>query len=327
MGNSRNRERRSRRNVPIERENEVRETARLAMDRARHPPQISTDPSTEPNLVDDIPTSSSTPQVKRLRPTDPTQIPSTTQSPTGIPSTSNAFAIQDFGIIRDVEALGVEEMVDLQSVQEDPIHVEHTPIIEEPVIEAPHIGYPGMTSARKRTPRHIHVDESRLSGLEGKLPKRTIDWHCSKILKEYFESKSDAGKCQLLLSLLKSNSLVVVRRILGIKMVRSSDVNNHIVRNLQSAFNAIGKRSRTKDLCAARRVLSESVVSKSTRKRCLLSHTSHVFKLNRKTVKKYSVLRENLEIPGGKDCWSFVGRLPRRDMKLIDDVKDLVQNF
>ena len=29
----------------------------------------------------------------------------------------------------------------------------------------------------------------------------------------------------------------------------------------------------------------------------------------------------------GKYCWAFVGRLPRRDMKLIDVVKDLVQNF
>ena len=65
-------------------------------------------------------------------------------------------------------------------------------------------------------------------------------------MKEYFESKGDAGKCQLLLCLLKSISLVGVRIILGIKMVRSSDANNHIVRNLQSTFNAIGKTSRTK---------------------------------------------------------------------------------
>ena len=121
-----------------------------------------------------------------MHPTDPTQIPTSTQSPTDIPSTTNASAIQDFSIIRDAEALGVEEMVHLQSVQEDPIHAEHTPIIEELVIEAPHPGHPGMTSVRKRTPRRIHVDESRLSGLEGKLPKRTIDWQCSKILKEYF---------------------------------------------------------------------------------------------------------------------------------------------
>ena len=40
--------------------------------------------------------------------------------------------------------------------------------------------------------------------------------------------------------MLKSKNLVVVRRILGIKMVRSLDANNDIVRNLQSAFNVIG---------------------------------------------------------------------------------------
>jgi len=336
MGNSRNRARKTRRNFPIERENEARERTRLAMDRMRHGPEISTDPPTDLSTVDDITTSSSTPQVKRLHPMDPAQIPATTQSPIDILSTSNVEAIQDIGIMRDAKAFGVEEMIDLQPVQEDHNHVKHTPIIDEHVIEAPQKreygtscppSVPGMTSARKRTPRRIHVDESCLSGLEGKLPKHTIDWQCSKILREYFESKGDAGKCQLLLSLLKSNCLVVVRRILGIKMVRSSEANNHIVRNLQSAFNAIGKRSRTKDLCAPHHVLSESFVSKSTWQRRLLSHTSHILKLNRKTIKKYSVIRENLETPGGKDCWAFIGRFPRRDMKLIDAVKGLVQNF
>ena len=82
----------------------------------------------------------------------------------------------------------------------------------------------------------------------------TIDWKCSKLMKEYFESKGNVGKCQLLLCLLKSNCLVVVRRILGIKMVRSSKANYHIVRNIQYGFNAIGKTSRTKDICAARHV-------------------------------------------------------------------------
>ena len=58
-----------------------------------------------------------------------------------------------------------------------------------------------------------------------------------------------------------------------------------------------------------------------------MSHTSHVLKLNRKIVKKYYVIRENIETPGWKDCWDFVGRFPRRDMNLIDDVKELVQTF
>ena len=89
-------------------------------------------------------------------------------------------------------------------------------------------------------------------------------------MKEYFESKGDVGKCQLLLCLLKSNCLVVVRKTLGINMVISSEANNHIFRNIQSAFNGIRNMSCTKYLCAAHRVLSESVVRNSTWQHCLL---------------------------------------------------------
>ena len=173
----------------------------------------------------------------------------------------------------------------MKSFPEDHNHVEHTPNMERHVNDSrqqrsPEIhsscppSLPQLSTARKRNLRRIHVDESCLSGLEGKFPKHTIDWQCNKLMKEYFESKGDVGKFQLLLCLLKSNCLVVVRRILGIKMVRSSEANNHIVRNLQSSFNAIGKTSHTKYLCAARRVLSESVVSKSTQQCRLFSHTS-----------------------------------------------------
>ena len=45
--------------MPIEKENEVREKARLAMERVRHAPEISTDTMTNPNRVDDITTSTS----------------------------------------------------------------------------------------------------------------------------------------------------------------------------------------------------------------------------------------------------------------------------
>ena len=64
MGNSHNRVRKTRRNMPIEKENEVREKARLAMERVRHGPYISTYTTTDPNRVDDITTSTSEPPVK-----------------------------------------------------------------------------------------------------------------------------------------------------------------------------------------------------------------------------------------------------------------------
>ena len=85
MGNSCNRLRKTIRNMPIEKENEVREKARLAMDRVRHGLDISTDTVTDPNTVDDIKTSSLETRVKQLRPTYPTQIPTSTWSPTNNP--------------------------------------------------------------------------------------------------------------------------------------------------------------------------------------------------------------------------------------------------
>ena len=64
--------------MPIEKENEVREKARLEMDRVRHGTNVSTDTTTDPNIVDDIKTSSLEPRVKRLRPTNPTQTTTST---------------------------------------------------------------------------------------------------------------------------------------------------------------------------------------------------------------------------------------------------------
>jgi hypothetical protein len=54
-----------------------------------------------------------------------------------------------------------------------------------------------------RTPKRIQVDESGLVSLEGKLHNQTIRYHSYKIIKEYFEPKSDAAKCQLFLALLE----------------------------------------------------------------------------------------------------------------------------
>jgi hypothetical protein len=74
---------------------------------------------------------------------------------------------------------------------------------------------------RGRNPKRIQVNESGLASLEGKLPNCTIRYHSYKFIKEYFEPKFDVAKCQLFLALLKSRSLTVVRRILGIKIVKS----------------------------------------------------------------------------------------------------------
>ena len=48
-----------------------------------------------------------------------------------------------------------------------------------------------LASKRKRTPKRIQVDESELTSMEGKVAKCTILCHCSQIMKQYFDDKSE----------------------------------------------------------------------------------------------------------------------------------------
>ena len=78
----------------------------------------------------------------------------------------------------------------------------------------------------------------------------------------------------------------------------------------------------------ARRVLAESIVCRSTRQCRLLKCTSHIVSLHPKTLKKYSIRRDNLDVEGQMETLSaFSSRLPREDMKLVEAVKGLVQTF
>jgi hypothetical protein len=108
------------------------------------------------------------------------------------------------------------------------------------------LSLPRLSIVWRRTPKCIQVDESGLSSLEGKLPNCSTHYHSYKIIKEYFEPKSDAAKSQLFLSLLKYR-MTVVRRILGIETVKSVEKIHHIFTNLVDDFQIIGKKYHSKD--------------------------------------------------------------------------------
>ena len=46
-----------------------------------------------------------------------------------------------------------------------------------------------------------------------------------------------------------------------------------------------------------------------------------------KTLHRYSIRREHIDTTNQSDFWAFIGWFPRRDMKLVDAVKGLVQRF
>ena len=163
-----------------------------------------------------------------------------------------------------------------------------------------------FASKRKRTPKRIRVDESELTSMEGKVAKCTILRHCSQIMKQYFDNKSEANKFQLFLSLLKSRNMASVRKKLGIRTLKNIKSSNQIVKSLVATFTSIGKKTRSQDYNVAHCVLAESIVCRSTRQRRLLKCTSQIVPLHPKTLKKYSVRRDNL---GVEDKWKHYGHL------------------
>ena len=106
------------------------------------------------------------------------------------------------------------------------------------------------------------------------------------------------SKCQLFIALLKSHNLIIVRKILGIRIVKSSNTTKHVFGNIQVPCNAIGKNTRSNYHNAAHRVLLESIVNKTTRQHCLITHRSKYFKESAKTLQilfKQKVLTVSFE--------------------------------
>ena len=122
--------------------------------------------------------------------------------------------------------------------------------------------------------------------------------------------------------------MATVRRNFSIRTLKNIESSNHIVKSLATAFTSIGKKTRSQDCNVARRVLVESIVCRSTRQRHLLKCTSQIVPLHPKTLKKYLVRRDNLDVEGHMETlWAFSSRLPRKDMKLVEAMKGLVHMF
>ena len=172
------------------------------------------------------------------------------------------------------------------------------------------------------------MDENELTSMEGKVAKRIILRHCSQIMRQYFDNKFEAGKCQLFLDLLKSRNMATIRRNLGITTMKNIESSNHIVKSLAATFTSIGKKTHSQDCNVARCVLVKSIVCRSTRQCRLLKCTSQIVPLHPKTLKKYLVRRDNLDVEGQMETlWTFSGRFPHKDMKLVEAVKGLVHTF
>ena len=94
--------------------------------------------------------------------------------------------------------------------------------------------------------------------------------------------------------------------------------SNHIVKYLATAFTLIGKKNSSQDCNVARHVLDESIVCRSKIQCRILKSTSQIIPLHPKTLQKYSVRRDNLDVEGQMETlWEFSGRFPSKETKLV----------
>ena len=102
----------------------------------------------------------------------------------------------------------------------------------------------------------------------------------------------------------------IVRKHLGIEMIKNSGPSSHIVKILVDAFGKIGKNTRSNDLNVAHHVLSQEIVNKSTRVLSFLKPTSKLVNLNVKNLCRYSIRREHIDTNDQTCFWAFIGRFP-----------------
>ena len=101
--------------------------------------------------------------------------------------------------------------------------------------------------------------------------------------------------------------------------------SSHIVKYLIQAFTSICKKTSSQDCNVAHCLLDESIVSRNTIQHHLMKCTSQIVNLHPKTLKRYSIRSDSLDIEGEiNKLWAFSGRLPRKGMKLVEVVKGLV---
>ena len=78
-----------------------------------------------------------------------------------------------------------------------------------------------LATPHQRTLKRILINACIIGFLEGMMSQSSIAYQTQHILDKYFDSKSDGDKCRLFLSLLKSRSMIVVRRNITIKMINT----------------------------------------------------------------------------------------------------------
>ena len=98
-----------------------------------------------------------------------------------------------------------------------------------------------------RRPKYlIDIDTNILKSMPDKISKCTCQRKVNRMWRLFFDELNITGQCQLFVEMMRNLKFRPIMKILGLRMMDDSNERN-IVKNLMSAYDKVGSKSRTKD--------------------------------------------------------------------------------
>ena len=115
-----------------------------------------------------------------------------------------------------------------------------------------------------------------------------VRYHAKKMHEQFLKDESVATQAQILRCLLVSKKLKEAWSLLGIqKETKDTKVKQNVAENMVGAIKSIGK-SIKKDTSVARRIIQTTIISSSSRKKCLAMQITRVIGTLWKTLYNYN---------------------------------------
>ena len=111
-----------------------------------------------------------------------------------------------------------------------------------------------------------NVDKEKFGNTK---PYNIVRYHAKKMHEQFMEKELVETQAQIWRCLLVSKKLKEAWSLLGIqKMTKDSKVNKNVFENIDNAIKMI-RKSRKEDTSAACRIIQTTIISSSTRQKCL----------------------------------------------------------
>jgi len=123
-----------------------------------------------------------------------------------------------------------------------------------------------------------------------------------------------------------SKKLKEALSILGIKKpTKDTKVKENVLENITSAIKTI-EQSRKKDTSVACTVIQTTIISSSTRNKCLTKQMAKIIRTLPKTLYKHNKFQLKIDANDELACWSIICSQPYKD-RLGENVKDMVREY